>query len=437
MILDITHNPSLRSWVNSANTPETDFPIQNLPYGRFRRAGSTEPWRIGVAIGDQVLDLRAALDHTDWSPEVALLLEPLAAGALNPLMAAGVQPQRSLRLALSLALRLGSAQQRKLASCLVRQDEVELGLPCEIGGYTDFYTGIHHATAVGRQFRPENPLLPNYQWVPIGYHGRTSSIIPSGTPVRRPRGQVKPPDAATPVFEPTRRLDLELELGWLVGCGNDLGDAIPIAQAEDHLFGATLLNDWSARDIQAWEYQPLGPFLAKNFASTLSPWVVTMDALAPFRVPFERAPQAPRPLPYLDAPSVWSHGALDIRLEAWLQTSAMREAGQAPVLLAGTNARKAAYWTPGQLVAHHTSGGCNLRPGDLLGSGTLSGPLREEAGSLLELTVGGKEPVRLPNGEERSFLEDGDTLTLRGACDREGYRRIGFGECAGTVMPAR
>jgi fumarylacetoacetase len=431
-----THDASLRSWVASANDADTDFPIQNLPYGRFRRTGTGEAWRIGVAIGDQVLDLRAALHASDWPHEVAGLLEALASGNLNRLMEAGVRPRRSLRETLSLALRLGSAQERELQPCLVPQQDVELTVPCEIRGYTDFYTGIHHATAVGRQFRPDNPLLPNYRWVPIGYHGRTSSIVASGTPIRRPRGQLKSPDSDAPVFGPTRRLDLELELGYLVGAGNELGEPIPIAQAEDHLFGMTLLNDWSARDIQAWEYQPLGPFLSKNFGTTLSPWVVTMDALAPFRSPFERPHDAPPPLAYLDAPSVWTQGGLDIDLEVLLQTAAMREAGQAPALLTRSNAKKAAYWTPGQLVAHHTSGGCNLQPGDLLGSGTLSGPTREEAGSLLELTVGGKEPVRLPNGETRSFLEDGDTLTLRASCRRAGFRRIGFGECTGTIVRA-
>jgi fumarylacetoacetase len=289
---------------------------------------------------------------------------------------------------------------------------------------------------VGKQFRPDHPLLPNYEWVPIGYHGRASSIVASGHPVRRPLGQTKAPNAATPVFGPCRRLDYEVELGFLVGPGNALGEPISIENAEDHLFGVTLFNDWSARDIQAWEYQPLGPFLSKNFTSTISPWVVTLEALAPFRAPLQRGEGRPDPLPYLDSPATRAQGSFAIQLEAWLQTAAMRRDGLAPVRLSQSLASDAAYWTAGQLVAHHTSGGCNLQPGDLLGSGTLSGREPQQAGSLLELTRGGQEPLRLPNGEERSFLLDGDTLTLRGYCERPGARRIGFGECTGTIVAA-
>jgi fumarylacetoacetase len=437
MSLDHTHDVALRSWVASANDAATDFPIQNLPFGRFRRAGGGEDWRIGVAIGDQVLDLRMALESATWDPQVARWLEPLAAGDLKPLMAAGPQPRRLLRAALSQALREGSSQSAALAGCLVPQAQAELTVPCAIGDYTDFYTGIHHATTVGKLFRPDNPLLPNYEWVPIGYHGRSSSIVASGQAVRRPHGQTKPPGAEHPVFGPSQRLDYEVELGFLVGQANALGEPVPIEQAEEHLFGVTLFNDWSARDIQPWEYQPLGPFLSKNFGSTISPWVVTLEALAPFRAPLQRPPGHPDPLPYLDSQETRAQGALAIQLEAWLQTAAMREAGLPAVRLSSSSAAEAAFWTPAQLLAHHTSGGCNLQPGDLLGSGTLSGPQPQQAGSLLELTRGGKEPIRLPNGEERSFLADGDTLVLRGYCERPGARRIGFGDCSGTVLAAR
>lgn len=435
-LLDATHDPALRSWVDSANADATDFPLQNLPFGRFRRRGAQPDCTVGVAIGDQVLDLRGALARGPWTADVAATLGPLARGDLNALMAAGASPRRALRTALSRALAAGSEQRQALAPCLVAQSEIELGLPCSIGDYTDFYTGIHHATTVGRLFRPDTPLLPNYQWVPIGYHGRSSSIMSSGQPVRRPLGQQRPPEGGQPSFGPSQRLDYEVELGLLVGPGNAMGEPIAIERAEDHLFGVTLFNDWSARDIQAWEYQPLGPFLSKNFASTLSPWVVTMEALAPFRAPLQRPAGSPGPLPYLDSRATREQGALAVRLETWLQTRRMREEGLAPVRLASARADEAAFWTPAQLVAHHASGGCNLRPGDLFGSGTLSGPTAGEAGSLLELTQGGREPVRLPNGESRSFLADGDTLVLRGICERSGARRIGFGECAGTIVAA-
>lgn len=420
--LNATHDPQLRSWVASANRAGCDFPIQNLPYGRFRPAGSGEAFRIGVAIGDQVLDLKATgLIHTD---------------DMNVLMAKSPAERQTLRAAISAGLAEGSAQAAEWGRALLPQPAVEMTVPCRIGDYTDFYTGIHHARTVGSLFRPDAPLLPNYQWVPIGYHGRASSIGVSGQRFKRPQGQTKAPDAAAPTFGPSKRLDYELELGFLVAQGNALGEPIAIADAEAHLFGVTLLNDWSARDIQAWEYQPLGPFLSKNFATTLSPWIVTVEALAPFRAPSERPAGDPQPLPYLDAPANRAAGALDIVLEAWLQTASMREAGEAPVRLTRGNARDAAYWTPAQLVTHHTVNGCNLQAGDLLGSGTLSGPKPDEAGSLLELTLGGKQPIQLPNGERRSFLEDGDTLTLRGWCEREGAVRIGLGEVSATVEPA-
>jgi len=416
--IDGTHDASLTSWVESANDPATDFPIQNLPFGRFRRAGESA-YRIGVAIGDQVLDLAgAALVQGD---------------DMNALMAKPVDARRALRATLSQKLRTGG--DASLREHLVAQADVEMGVPCRIGDYTDFYTSIHHATRVGKQFRPDNPLLPNYKWVPIGYHGRASSIVASGTPVRRPRGQSKGPNDDTPQVGPSKRLDYELEVGIFVGIGNALGQAVPIAEAESHVFGVTLFNDWTARDIQAWEYQPLGPFLSKNFASTVSPWLVTMEALAPFRAPFVRADGDPAPLPYLEDAANRAQGALDVDLEVWISTRAMREAKLPPQRLMQSNFRDS-YWTVAQMVAHHTVNGCNLQPGDLFGSGTQSGPDPGQGGSMLELSAGGKEPLALANGEMRSFLEDGDTVILRGHCERAGYRRIGFGDCTGTIVPA-
>jgi fumarylacetoacetase len=352
-------------------------------------------------------------------------------------MAKAPAERQALRAAISAGLAEGSAEAGEWAKLLLAQSAVEMTVPCRIGDYTDFYTSVHHATTIGKQFRPDNPLLPNYKWVPIGYHGRSSSIGVSGSSFKRPLGQTKAPDAEVPSLGPSRRLDYELELGWFIGQGNAQGEPIDMDRAESHLFGVALFNDWSARDIQGWEYQPLGPFLSKNFASTLSPWMVTMEALAPFRAPFERAAGDPQPLPYLDSSANRAQGALSITLEVLLQTAKMREAGEAPVRLSRTNTTRAAYWTPAQLVAHHTVNGCNLQPGDLLGSGTLSGPDADEAGSLMELTGSGKQPVALPNGERRSFLEDGDTLILRGWCEREGAVRIGLGEVSGTVEPAR
>lgn len=433
--LDATHAPALRSWVPSANAVESDFPIQNLPFGRFRRSAN-EPWRIGVAIGDQILDLKLARDKADWTPEISRLLEPLAHGDLNTFMALGSVARRMLRTALSQALSQGSAQQTTLSACVLPQSLAEMTVPCSIGDYTDFYTSIHHATTVGRLFRPDNPLLPNYKWVPIGYHGRASSIQVSGQVFKRPKGQIKDggPEALTaPYLAPCKRLDYELELGLFISQGNAQGEAVDILQAEDHMFGLCLLNDWSARDLQAWEYQPLGPFLSKSFASTISPWVVTMEALAPYRTAFDRPAADPQPLPYLSSSSNSAQGAIDMTLEVWLQTAAMRAAGDAAVRLSQTNYSRAAYWTLAQLVTHHTVNGCNLQAGDMLGSGTLSGPAASEAGSLLELSLGGKQTITLPNGEQRSFLADGDTVILRGYCEKAGLPRIGLGQVAGTV----
>ncbi len=419
--LDATHAPSLRSWVASANDPASDFPIQNLPFGRFRPAGDSA-WRLGVAIGDQVLDLRAAglVDHAD----------------MHRLMQATPAEHRALRQALSAGLREGSEQRPAFEAALHAQSAVELGLPCEVGDYTDFYVGIHHATEVGRQFRPENPLLPNYKWVPIGYHGRASTLLPSGSAFQRPLGQVKSAEAARPELAPTARMDLELELGIFIGRPNAIGRPVRMQDAEAHVFGITLFNDWSARDIQGWEYQPLGPFLSKNFASTVSPWIVTLEALAPFRQPFRRPEGDPAPLPYLNSAENRERGAIDIRMEVLLQTARMAQAGHPGDVISRSNFSEAAYWTVAQLVAHHTVNGCALRAGDLFGSGTLSGPDRlTQSGSLLELTTGGKNPITLSNGERRGFLEDGDTIVLRASCERDGARRIGFGECRGTVLP--
>ncbi|SRR5579883_1535218 len=433
--LDPTHDPALRSWVASANVPGCDFPIQNLPFAVFRRAGGGESFRCGVAIGEYVLDL-GALDML--APFEGIGAEALAACAepsLNRLMALGRNAWIALRRALSECLREGSPRAAQLGTVLIPQRGAEFTLPARIGHYTDFYASIHHATAVGRLFRPEQPLLPNYKWVPIAYHGRASSLGISGQEFRRPRGQIMPRGAQRPQLAPSARLDYELEVGVLIGTGNALGHPIPIAEAEDHVFGLCLLNDWSARDLQAWEYQPLGPFLAKSFATTISPWVVTLAALAPFRLPWSRAAQDPQPLPYLDGARLRTAGALDMQLEVAIETAAMRAANAAPQRLARTNFRHS-YWSIAQMVAHHTVNGCNLKTGDLLGTGTQSGPAPEEAGSLLELTEGGKRPLTLASGESRTFIEDGDRVILRGWCERPGCVRIGFGEASGTVLAA-
>lgn len=435
-LMNETHDPALRSWVASAHAAGTDFPLQNLPFASFRRQGSNEAFRGGVAIGDQILDLALAARTGVFTGEAALALQAGAEERLNALMALGPKAWSALRLALSRALREGAAEQTRLADCLVPQAVAEYGVPARIGDYTDFYTSVHHATNIGRQFRPDNPLLPNYKWIPIGYHGRASSIGVSGQAFHRPRGQTLAAGATQPSLEPCQRLDIELELGIFVGTGNPLGEPVPVTEAEDHVFGLCLLNDWSARDIQAWEYQPLGPFLSKNFATTLSPWIVTLEALAPYRVPFERPADDPQPLPYLDSEANRRQGSLDIQLQVALQTPKMRDAGQARATICRTSYRHA-YWTVAQMVAHHTVNGCNLQPGDLFGSGTLSGPTLDQAGALIELTTGGKNPLSLPNGERRTWLEDGDSVVIRGWCEKAGAARIGFGECVGTVLPAR
>jgi fumarylacetoacetase len=429
-----THDPARFSWLASANAPGGDFPIQNLPFAVFRTRGSEEPWRCGVAIGDRVLDLSRLARERVFRGSAGEALAAAQGGSLNALAALGPAAWSELRRALAAILLAGADAEAAVRPCLVAQRDVDFRLPVDVGDYTDFYTSIHHATNIGRLFRPDNPLLPNYRWVPIGYHGRASSLAVSGHTFPRPHGQLLPAGAAVPVFGPCKRLDFELELGIVIGPGNRQGCAIDIAAAEQHIFGITLLNDWSARDIQAWEYQPLGPFLSKNFATTLSPWVVTLEALAPYRVPFVRGEGEPAPLPYLDSPTNRSHGAIDLRLAVTLETARMRACGAAAHTLCETSYRHA-YWTMAQLVAHHTSGGCNLRPGDLFGSGTLSGPTASEAGAMIELTHGGKTPVWLNPNESRTFLEDGDAVTLRGWCEAEGMARIGFGECRGQVAP--
>jgi fumarylacetoacetase len=427
-----THDPALRSWVQSANGPDADFPIQNLPLAAFRKPGEGA-FRIGAAIGDAIVDL----SH----PDAAALLEPPIAQAcrastLNDLMALGPAAWSSTRLALSRALKIGSPRQHALGSVLVAQAGVQYGLPVRIGDFTDFYTSIHHASAVGRLLRPDQPLLPNYQWIPVAYHGRASSVVVSGSEVMRPTGQVRPSGVEAPVVAESRRLDYEVELGVFIGVGNPLGQPIPIGEAWNHVFGLVLLNDWSARDIQAWEYQPLGPFQSKSFATTVSPWVVSTEALQPFRGPWARPADDPQPLPYLQDAQDRQSGALDIVLDASIQSAAMREQGQPPTRLSRSSSRHA-YWTIAQMVAHHTLNGCNLVTGDLLGTGTQSGPDATEAGSLIELTAGGRQILTLPSGQSRAFLEDGDEICLRGFCERQGFVRIGLGTATGRVLPAR
>jgi fumarylacetoacetase len=433
---DETLDPAVRSFVPAANTTGADFPLQNLPFGVFCAAGDDR--RIGVAIGDRVIDLRGAVE-TGVLALPAPVAEACGERGLNALMALGPSARMAVRRAVHALLREGSplagdaAMQARL---LFAQSDVAMVMPATVGDYTDFYASINHATTVGAMFRPDNPLLPNYKWVPIGYHGRASSVVPSETPVRRPSGQAKPPEEAGPLVIPTRQLDYELELGAWVGTGNALGEPIAIEDAESHLFGVSLLNDWSARDVQAWEYQPLGPFLAKNFATSISPWIVTMDALSPFRVPRPERPAGdPDPLPYLDGATDRAFGAIAITLEVSLATAAMRADGMTPVRLCRTGFA-GMYWTLAQMLTHHASGGCNLRPGDLLGSGTVSGTGADERGCLLELTQRGAHPVRLPTGEARAFLEDGDEVVMSGWCERPGAARIGLGMCRGVVTPA-
>jgi fumarylacetoacetase len=442
--LNHTHDPAARSWVLSANLPAADFPIQNLPLGVFSTAGSLA--RVGLAIGDQVLDIQAlsAIDlvaSTSVADKSAALqaVQACRGNSLNALMALGPHSWQALRHALFelLSDQATETTQSALRACLVPQSQVQMHLPAQVGDYTDFYTSIYHATNVGKLFRPDNPLLPNYRWVPIGYHGRASSLQVSGSNFHRPHGQVMAPGADRPELKPTARLDWELELGVYMGQGNALGQPIALDDALDHVFGVCLLNDWSARDVQAWEYQPLGPFLAKNFATTLSPWVVTLEALAPYRAAMQRPLEDMnrQDLPYLHSTANREHGAYDIRLQVGLRSAAMRETGQDVHWVCHTSYRHA-YWTIAQLVAHHTVNGCNLKAGDVLGTGTLSGPTLEEAGALLELTQGGKHALTLPSGETRTFVQDGDEVIMRAWCEAPGRARLGLGECVARVLPA-
>ncbi len=434
--LNFTHDAARRSWVEAANQPSTDFPLQNLPFGVFRPASQPTP-RPGVAIGDQVFDLSAAASsHLLPESVTPACREP----TLNSLMALGPAAWSALRHRLSELLGadtcLAGPGRTVVARCLVPMRDAVMLLPAQTGDYTDFYASIDHATNVGAMFRPNQPLLPNYKWVPIGYHGRASSLVVSGTAVRRPVGQTSPAGSGAPGFGPTQQLDYELELAAFVGPGNPAGTPIPLARAEEHLFGVCLLNDWSARDIQAWEYQPLGPFLAKNFATSVSPWIVSLEALAPFRTPARTRPVGdPAPLPYLADPDNQVLGGLDLTLEVLLLTPAMRRVGTPPHRVSRGNF-SAMYWTFAQLLTHHASNGCPLRPGDLLGSGTVSGPGKTSRGCLLELTARGREPIALPGGETRGFLQDGDEVILRGAAERPGFARVGLGECHGIVSPA-
>lgn len=435
--VDATHSIDLRSWVASANRAGTDFPIQNLPFGVFVRHESAGSPRIGVAIGDEVLDLFAAIEAGLFDRFDTAIVETLQASSLNALMALGRKASTEIRHHVSSLLAADNAHLRDnraaRSATLVPKDDVEMCLPATIGDYTDFYASAFHAFNIGSMFRPDNPLLPNYKYLPVAYHGRASSVIVSGTAFRRPSGQAILKENEAPVFGPSRQLDYELEVGILVGAGGRLGQRIPIDQAESHIFGICLVNDWSARDIQRWEYQPLGPFLSKSFATSISPWVVTLDALAPFRVSALKRPEGdPEPLPHLRSPLDQSWGGIDLRLEVFLSSEQMRERGVEPLLLSRGNFRDM-YWTMAQMLTHHSSNGCNLRSGDLMGSGTVSGPTKESRGCLLELTWRGTEPISLPTGETRRFLMDGDEVILKGYCERANAVHIGLGECRGII----
>ncbi len=435
-----THDPNLKSWIESANAPDTDFPIQNLPFCVFRRTNTSEWIRTGVVIGDQIFDLSLGYE-TKLFEDKGLTIPLYAHDEANFNWSASSSDPKDVvefrQRAYELLGESTDEETRKLVQrCLVPIPECEFFPTFKIGDYTDFYCSIFHATNVGAMFRPDNPLLPNYKYIPIGYHGRASSIVVSGTDVKRPKGQTRPDAEQPPTFIPCKNLDYEMEVGFFVGKGNTLSESIPIENAEEHIFGLCLVNDWSARDMQAWEYQPLGPFLAKSFATTVSPFVVTMEALAPFRVPaFERDADDPQPLDYLNGETNKQFGGFDIKLEVYIQTQKMRDENTEPFLLSRSN-MKDLYWTIGQMLTHHASNGCNLQTGDLMATGTVSGREKDERGCLLELTWRGKEPINLPNGEQRRFLEDGDEIIMKGYCEKEGFRRIGFGECRGKILPA-
>lgn len=430
-----THNPDLKSWIDSANDPQTDFPIQNLPFGAFKSPKNFSP-HLSVAIGSYALDLTSVMLNNllDVSQEIKTACTK---GFLNQLMALGNEASSELRQALSKALRSDARKdiQEKLKHHLFERSKIELLNPVRIGNFTDFYASIYHATNVGTMLRPENPLLPNYKYVPIGYHGRASSIVISGRKIRRPNGQINSDDQSEPKFMPSRRLDYEAEIGFFVGTSTGFGQMIPIREAEEHIWGACVVNDWSARDIQRWEYQPLGPFLSKSFATSISPWVVTLEALSVFRTnAFVRGEGDPKPLPYLYSPENAQHGGLDITLEVLIRTNQMHKQNLQPFQLS-KGSFKDMYWTPAQMLTHHASNGCNFHTGDLFASGTVSGKTREEAGSLLERAWRGESPIELPTGEKRSFIEDGDEVIIKAYCEKDGVRRIGFGECTGIIIP--
>ena len=436
-----THSPAARSWLASANG-HADFPIQNLPYAMFAESGKHLAWRAGVAIGDQVLDLAALHSKGLLTGHAAAALETAAGPSqkvlgLNAFMATGPETWTALRHALFALLSSDApaATQAAVQACLIPQSKAIYRVPAQVANYTDFYTSIHHARNVGRIARPDDPLTANFQWVPTAYHGRASSVVVSGTNFRRPMGQSMAPGAKAPVYGPCARMDFELELGLFIGQGNAMGEPIPLAEAEAHMFGVCLLNDWSARDIQFWEMAPLGPFLGKNFCTSISPWIVTLEALAPYRLPFTRPADEPQPLAYLDSEANRAQGCLDIQLAVDIETAQNRAHKQVATTISQTSFRHQ-YWTFAQMVTQHTMGGCNLLSGDLLGSGTISGPTPDQAGAIIELTKGGKEPITLANGEQRAFLLDGDAVTLRGWCEKPGFVRIGFGDNRGEVLPA-
>ncbi|WP_158936229.1 fumarylacetoacetase [Burkholderia sp. S171] len=438
MQLDHTHDVGRTSWLASANDPACDFPIQNLPFAVFRRAGSDEAFRGGVAIGDQVIDTAKLAQIAGLPDDVIRAIQACAKPRLNDFLALGRPVWTALRHALFALLERGASGPGvdSVKAALIPLAEVKYAVPLTIGDYTDFYTSVHHAVNIGNLIRPDDPLTPNFRWIPIAYHGRVSSIGVSGQRVQRPHGQFIRAGAQTPVYAPCARLDYELELGVYVGCGTQAGTSLSVDEADAHIFGICLLNDWSARDIQWWEMAPLGPFLAKNFATTLSPWIVTMDALAPYRANWNRAADEPQPLDYLESERNREAGAIDIRLQVSLQSARARAAKRAPTRISETTFAHQ-YWSIAQMLAHHTSGGCPMNAGDLFGSGTISGPGDAEAGALIELSRGGQTPVDIGAGEKRSYLEDGDVVILRGWCERMGFARIGFGECRGEVTPAR
>jgi fumarylacetoacetase len=432
--IDETHDPALTTWVPAAQSGKSDFPVQNLPFGAFRRRSGSEATRIGIAIGDSILDIVQTLDKGLLEGAAAASASACRSGRLNELMGLGRAPLSALRLAVSRLLRVGAERRNETETCLVSMQAAILELPVQIGDFTDFFTSINHAINAGRIFNPDRAEPANFRSLPIAYHGRASTVSVSGTALVRPHGQIMSKDAPEPIFSPSRKLDFEVEVGAYIGLGNGLADPVQLARAREHIFGICLVNDWSARDIQAWESLPLGPFLAKSSLTTVSPWIVTLDALAPFHVPAaERGETAPPLMRYLDDTNDRRSGGLDIRLEVLLSTARMREKGFAPARIGAPNFRDQ-YWTLSQMLTHHTSNGCALKPGDLIASGTVSGPSVDQLGCLLELTRGGSKPFVLPNGESRTYLEDDDEVIIRGRCERDGFVPIGFGECRGLIM---